>query len=51
VSDDALRKRLARGATEAARRGSWDHVTDRQEEIYRDVASRTAATKLSTEGS
>ena len=46
-----LRERLARGGVAAARRTSWDHVTDVQEEIYRDVASRTAATKLSTEGS
>ena len=46
-----LRERLARGGVAAARRTSWDHVTDVQEEIYRDVASRTAATKFSTDGS
>jgi glycosyltransferase involved in cell wall biosynthesis len=51
LSDAPLRERLARGGVEAARRTSWDRVTDRQEEIYRDVASRTAATKLSTDGS
>jgi glycosyltransferase involved in cell wall biosynthesis len=51
LSDAQLRERLARGGTEAARRTSWDRVTDVQEEIYRDVASRTAATKLSTDGS
>ena len=51
LSDDGLRARLARGGFEAARRTSWDRVTDRQEEIYRVVASRTAATKLSTDGS
>ena len=51
LSDDALRERLARGGVEAARRTSWDRVTDLQEEIYRDAASRTAATKLSTDGS
>ena len=46
-----LRARLARGGVAAAKRTSWDHVTDVQEEIYREVASRTAATKLSTDGS
>ena len=51
LSDEQLRERLGRGGVAAARRTSWDHVTDVQEEIYRDVASRTAATKLSTEGS
>jgi glycosyltransferase involved in cell wall biosynthesis len=53
VLDDAdLRARLARGGIEAARRTSWDHVTDVQEEIYRGAtASRTAATKSSTDGS
>lgn len=52
LADPALRERLARGGTQAARRMSWDRVTDLQEEIYRTVvASRTAAAKLSTEGS
>jgi len=51
LADSDLRARLARGGIAAARRTSWDHVTDLQEEIYRDVASRTAATKLSTDGS
>jgi glycosyltransferase involved in cell wall biosynthesis len=53
VLDDAdLRARLGRGGIEAARRTSWDHVTDVQEEIYREAtASRTAATKSSTDGS
>jgi len=51
LSDDRLRERLAQGGPAAARRMSWDHVTDAQEEIYRAVASRTAATKLSTDGS
>jgi glycosyltransferase involved in cell wall biosynthesis len=50
VADGGLRERLARGGVEAARRNSWDHVTDLQEEIYRAVASRTAATKASTDG-
>jgi glycosyltransferase involved in cell wall biosynthesis len=50
LSDDELRARLARGGLEAARRTSWDRVTDRQEAIYREIASRTAATKLSTDG-
>jgi glycosyltransferase involved in cell wall biosynthesis len=51
LSDSDLRERLARGGIAAARRTSWDHVTDLQEEIYRAVASRTAATKFSTDGS
>ncbi len=51
LSDTALRDRLARGGVEAARRTSWDHVTDVQEEIYRATASPTAATKFSTEAS
>ena len=51
LADSDLRARLARGGIAAARRTSWDHVTDLQEQIYRDVASRTAATKLSTDGS
>ena len=51
LSDDELRARLARGGVAAAGRMSWDHVTDVQEEIYRDVASRTAARKFSTDGS
>jgi glycosyltransferase involved in cell wall biosynthesis len=51
LTDEGLRQQLARGGPAAARRMSWDHVTDVQEEIYRSVASRTAATKLSTDGS
>jgi glycosyltransferase involved in cell wall biosynthesis len=52
VLDDAdLRARLARGGIEAARRTSWDRIAEAQEEIYRAAASRTAATKLSTDGS
>jgi glycosyltransferase involved in cell wall biosynthesis len=51
LSDGRLRERLALGGIEAARRTSWDHVTDVQEEIYRAVASRMAATKFSTDGS
>jgi glycosyltransferase involved in cell wall biosynthesis len=51
LSDAELRERLARGGVAAARRTSWDRVTDLQEEIYRAAASRTASTKLSTEGS
>jgi glycosyltransferase involved in cell wall biosynthesis len=51
LSDEKLRAQLARGGVAAARRTSWDNVTDAQEEIYRDVASRTAATKLSTDDS
>jgi len=51
LADPELRARLARGGIAAARRTSWDHVTDLQEEIYREVASRTAETKFSTDGS
>jgi glycosyltransferase involved in cell wall biosynthesis len=51
LSDDELRARLAQGGVAAAGRTSWDRVTDVQEEIYRDVASRTAARKFSTDGS
>jgi glycosyltransferase involved in cell wall biosynthesis len=51
LADEELRARLARGGVAAARRMSWDHVTDVQEQIYREVASRTAATKLSTDDS
>jgi glycosyltransferase involved in cell wall biosynthesis len=51
LADPDLRARLARGGVAAARRTSWDHITDTQEQIYREVASRTAATKLSTDGS
>jgi glycosyltransferase involved in cell wall biosynthesis len=39
VSDSALREQLARGGVQAARRNSWDRVTDRQEEIYRAVVA------------
>jgi len=51
LTDAGLRDRLARGGVAAARRTSWDHVTDLQEEIYGDVAARTAARKLSTDAS
>src|SRR3954453_536112 len=61
LADDALRDRLSRGGPAGARppgggpaparRMSWDHVVEVQEQIYRAVASRTAATKLSTDGS
>jgi glycosyltransferase involved in cell wall biosynthesis len=51
LADPALRARLAAGGVEAARRSSWDAVTDRQEELYRlAVASRTPASRLSTDG-
>jgi glycosyltransferase involved in cell wall biosynthesis len=40
LTDPELRSRLARGGVEAARRTSWDRVTDLQEEIYREVVSR-----------
>ena len=51
LTDPGLRARLSAGGVEAARRSSWDAVTDRQEELYRlAVASRTAASRLSTDG-
>jgi glycosyltransferase involved in cell wall biosynthesis len=51
LAEPDLRARLAAGGVEAARRMSWDAVTDRQEELYRlAVASRTAASRFSTEG-
>jgi hypothetical protein len=51
LADGALREQLARGGVSAALRTSWDRVADVQEQIYREVASRTAATKFSTDGS
>jgi glycosyltransferase involved in cell wall biosynthesis len=52
LAEPELRARLSTGGMEAARRNSWDAVADRQEELYRlAVASRTAASKFSTEGS
>jgi glycosyltransferase involved in cell wall biosynthesis len=51
VSDPALRTRLATGALEAARRSSWERVSERQEALYRAAAARTVATKLSMLGS
>jgi glycosyltransferase involved in cell wall biosynthesis len=47
LSDDALREQLARGGPVAARRTSWDHVTDVQERIYAEVAARNASTDAS----
>jgi glycosyltransferase involved in cell wall biosynthesis len=51
LSDADLSERLAQGGKAAAKRMSWDRVAAVQEEIYRAAASRTAATKLSTDGS
>jgi glycosyltransferase involved in cell wall biosynthesis len=52
LGDSVLRQQLARGGREAARRTSWDAVTDRQEDVYRRaVASRTADRNPSTLGS
>jgi glycosyltransferase involved in cell wall biosynthesis len=52
LGDDNLRRQLSGGGIEAARRNSWDHVADLQEELYREaIASRTAATNDSTLGS
>jgi glycosyltransferase involved in cell wall biosynthesis len=52
LGDDALRARLSTGGVAAARRNSWEHVADLQEELYAEaIASRTAATNDSTLGS
>ncbi len=52
LGDPLLRARLAAGGVAAARRSSWEAVTDRQEELYRlAVASRMASRRLSTDGS
>jgi D-inositol-3-phosphate glycosyltransferase len=52
LDDPALRHRLSSGGIEAARRNSWDRVTDLQEALYFEaIASRTAATNASTLGS
>jgi D-inositol-3-phosphate glycosyltransferase len=51
LADEVLRERLARGSVKAARRSSWEHVTDVQEDVYRRAAARTAVTKSSTLGS
>jgi glycosyltransferase involved in cell wall biosynthesis len=51
LSDPELRSRLGEGGRAAARRMSWEHVVDRQEEIYRAVVASTAAsTRASTDG-
>jgi glycosyltransferase involved in cell wall biosynthesis len=51
LAEPALRSQLAAGGVAAAGRNSWDAVTDRQGELYElAVASRTAASKLSTDG-
>jgi glycosyltransferase involved in cell wall biosynthesis len=51
LSDRPLREQLAVGGPSAARRMSWDRVTDVQEDIYRAVASRTEARKPATDDS
>jgi len=51
LADGELRRRLAAGALEAARRSSWEAVAERQEQVYRlAVASRTATSRFSTDG-
>jgi glycosyltransferase involved in cell wall biosynthesis len=47
LSDGALREQLAHGGPAAARRMSWETVTDVQERIYTDVAARNASTDAS----
>lgn len=39
LADGHLRERLSAGGMTAARRMSWEHVTERQEEIYREAAA------------
>lgn len=52
LDDPALHRRLSSGGVEAARRNSWDRVTDLQEELYLEaIASTAAATNASTLGS
>jgi glycosyltransferase involved in cell wall biosynthesis len=51
IGDPALAERLAEGGRSAARRTSWEHVTDVQEAVYRSAASSTASTNASTLGS
>jgi len=47
LTDDDLRERLARGGPAAARRTSWDRVTDTQERLYSEIAARKASTEAS----
>ena len=52
LADPELRASLAAGGRAAAERSSWERIADRQAEVYRlVVASRTASTRFSTEGS
>ena len=52
IDDATLRASLSAGGVAAARRMSWEHVTELQEEIYREaIASPHARTSASTEGS
>jgi len=52
LTEPSLRERLSAGGIAAARRQSWDAVTDRQEELYRlAVASPTASSSAATDGS
>ena len=52
LGDDDLRRRLSAGGVEAARRNSWDRVTDLQEALYFEaIASSAAKTNDSTLGS
>ena len=52
LGDPALHQRLSSGGGDAARRNSWDHVTDLQEELYVEaIASRAATTNAATLGS
>ncbi len=48
LDEPGLRTALATGGPAAARRNSWEHIADVQEEVYRAAASRTASTKAWT---
>jgi len=50
LGDATLRQQLSEGGKAAARRNSWEHVTDLQEELYRAAASGAAATYDRTDG-
>ena len=51
LHEPGLAERLREGGRAAARRTSWEQVTDVQERVYRDAAARTIATNDSTLGS
>ncbi|MEP6893401.1 MAG: glycosyltransferase [Gaiellaceae bacterium] len=42
LGDEALRRQLSSGGVKATRRNSWEHVTDLQEELYREAVGPRA---------